>query len=246
MITTTGIAFLIASFGFGFCAFRFFNAFQKIGGLRSGSRIGVLLSVFFIGLAFHSLVLAIGGLFFANIPDALYALVTIDHLILGVDTALGVYLGFYVLFPRFSPWPATILTLIFGLLVTWFTITTHPLPHIVEGRSIDLGLSQWLNTYLYYLLLLNIAVPFLIFTKNLFYAKTRDVKTISIIIVILTIIGLINVSIKFTALLSHITSFQTYISDILLGVLGLLFIAAFLFFPIIAGWTSRRSLEERQ
>src|SRR3989338_11222576 len=159
-ITTTGIAFTLSTIGLVFCGLRFFGAFQKIGGLRSGSRVGILLSVLFFGTAFQHSILALGGLFFSGIPEALYAIFVVDIFVLALITALGVYLAIYILLPNFSPWFATIATFIFGVFVTGLVVIVHPLPFVNTADGIDWNISYWLGVSLYYLLLLNIGMPF--------------------------------------------------------------------------------------
>jgi len=231
--TTTGIAFSLSSIGLAFCGLWFFKAFQKIGGLRSGSRIGVLLSAWFLAEAFQHSILAIGGLFFSHNPEALYGILVIDHFLLAFITALGIYLVFYILLPNYSPWPATILTSIFGLLVSFFMITAHSLPFVNSTNGIDWNIPRWLAIPWYSLLVLNIGAIFIIFLKNFFIAKSRDVKIASVVIVVIHFSGLVNITLIFLRSMNQIDSdLQTNIFDKVLSGIGLLFIAAFLIVPI--------------
>lgn len=239
VFTTTGIAFSVSTFGLVLCSFWFFKAFQKIGGLRSGSRVGILLSVFFLGLAFQHAILAVGGLFFVTMPDVLYAILAVDHFVLAIVTALGVYLAFYILFPKFSPWPATLGTFAFGLLGTALTIFSHPKPFIDVSNSIDWNMGRPAELSIYYLLLFSLAAPFLIFIKNFFQAVSRDVKIVSFILALAHFLGLINVSILFSGLFSEEDSLRTNVFGKVLGIIGILFIIGFLVIPIMSGWVSK-------
>ena len=154
VITSTAVAFSLSAIGLAFCGFRFFEAFQKIGGLRSGSRIGILLSLLFFGTSFQHGILALSSLFFAGIPEAFYAVLVIDILVLALITTLSVYLAIYILLPIFSPLPPTIITFLFGIFVTTLTLIAHPLPFVNANWSIDLNMPHWLEIPLYYLLLL--------------------------------------------------------------------------------------------
>jgi len=232
VITTTAIAFLLSGLGLVFCGLWFFKAFRKIGGLKSNNQIGILLSGFFLGNSLQHIILAIGGFFFAKNSDALQAILVIDNLILAIITALGVYLIFYILFPNVSPRLPTIITLIYGLFVVSMTIFSRPKPLLTSSLAIDWNMSPLTELSLYYLLLLNIGAPFLIFLKNLFNTTSRDVRLISLIIVIATAAGLVNISIAFLDFLKSYEDLRVFIFDRVLGVIGILFVAGFLLMPL--------------
>lgn len=236
IITITGIAFSISSIGLAFCGIRFFKAFQKMGGLQSGSQLGILLSILFIGFSFQHGILAIGGLFFAQISEALYAILVIDHIVLTFVTALAVYLAFYILLPKISPWPVTIGVLALGFFGTALTIFGHPQPFIDANNSIDWNMERPAELSIYYLLLFSLAAPFLIFVKNFFQTFSRDVKTVSFILALTHFLGLVNVSILFSGLLDGKDSLRTNAFDKVLGVIGILFVIGFLIIPIVNGW----------
>jgi len=241
VITTTAVGFSLSGLGLAFCGFWFFKAFQKIGGLRSGNQIGILLSTFFLGLALQHFILAIGGFAFITNTEALYAVLVIDAIVLAIVTALGIYLFFYILLPNFSSKWAAIVTMFYGLFVTTLIIFTHLRPFLTTSQAIDWNMSRLTSLSLYYLLLLNIGAPFLIFVKNLFYATTRDVKLISIIIASATFAGLINVSIGFLSFLDSSADLRGFIFDRILGIIGILFIIGFFIIPLWYGWVSKKS-----
>ena len=237
-ITTTGIAFSLSAIGLAFCGIRFFEAFQKMGGLRSGNRTGILLSMFYLGLSLQHAILAIGALFFSKFSEALYIFLIVDHVILSIVTALGMYLTFYIFSPKFSPWPATIVIFLFGIFVAGLIAITHPLPFVTATSSVDWNMSYQLNIWAYYLLIINIGLPFIIFSKNFFLAKTKEVKNVSLIIMIIQFLGIINVSILFTKIFIK-NEVKNQIFDIVLVVIGLLFIGAFLLTPVVIGWKAK-------
>lgn len=239
-VTTTGIAFLISSIGLAFCGLRFFEVFQKMGGLRSGSQTGILLSMLFIGFSFQHSILAIGGIFFAQIREALYATLTLDHFVLAFVTALSIYLSIYILAPKISPWPVTIAVLVLGIFMTLATIIVHPLPFVTATNSIDWNMPYWLKLSWYLLLLAGIGAPFLVFAKNFSVAKARNVKNISLVMMAVHFAGIVNVSIIFGGFLAGIGEIRFKVFDIILAIIGIVFIFAFLLAPIVAGWIFRK------
>ena len=243
IVTNTGIAFSLSSLGLIFCSFWFSKAFREIGGLRSGSLISFLLSIFFLGLAFEHAILAAAGLFFSTMPDATYALLTVANLILAIVATLGTYLAFYILLPKFSPWPAVLATLVLGLFVVAMTIVTHPHPFIDSDNSLNWNMSRAVELPLYYLLIISLASPFLIFAKSFFQATKNNVKVISLVIMLTHFLGLINVSILFSGLFEHNVGSQTHIFDKILASIGILFVVGFLIVPWVKGWF-RSSIEK--
>lgn len=238
-ITTTAIGFSFSSLGFAFCGIRFFNAFQKVGGSRAGRKIGILLSAFFLSNALQHGLLAIGSLFFAKNSEALYRVVVIDHLLLTIATLIGVYLVFYTIFPSISPWPAVIATSILGITVIGLTGITHPRPFVDLNGGVDWNMSPWLEFFLSYLLFSNIGALLAVFIHSFLQAKSREVKTISLIIVVLALMGLINVFRRFLLSGTMPNFLKTPIHDLTLAVIGLLFIGVFIAPPIVIKLISR-------
>jgi len=197
------------------------------------------LSVFALGLAFNQSLLGLGSFFFVENPEAFYAIIVTSTLVLAVTAALGVYLTFHVLLPRFSPWPATIIALFYGLFVTTLMLITHPQPFMTASRSVDYGISRSVELIFYYLWLLIVGSPFLIFTKNFFSAVSRDVKIVSFIIMAATFIGLINVSIDFSGFFKITEDVERAAYDLTLSIIGILLIIGFLIIPIVRGWMNR-------
>jgi len=216
VFTTTGLAHSLTSLGLIFCSFWFFKAFQKIGGLRSGRPLGILLSFLALGIAFVQSLFALGSLFFITTPDAFYASLVIGSLALAITAALGIYLAFYVLLPKLSPWPWTIIALFYGLFVTTLVFVTHPQPFMTVSRSVDYGMSNSVESFYYYLWLLAIGPPFLIFTKNFFSAVSKDVKIISFIIMAATFGGFISVKVLFSGFFKIVEDVRIFVFDFVL------------------------------
>lgn len=239
MITSTAISFSLFSAGLAFCGIRFFKAFQKIGGSRAGRRIGILLSALFLSFALKFSVLAVGALFFVGKPEIFYALV-IAHLFLALISVLGIYLVFYILFPSISPWPAVVAGFTLGMVVVALTILIPPRPFIDASGGVDWNLSRQLAIPLSYLLFFDIGTVFVIFTHSFLQTKTRGVKVISLIQMILSLIGIVNVFIRFLFPKGLVPEFlRTRVFDVTLATTGVIFLSIFLLPPIIIGWLSR-------
>lgn len=241
VITTTGIAFSISSIGLAFCGLRFFRAFQKMGGLRPGNRVGILLSILFLGFSLQHGILAIGGLFFAQVSEVLYVILVIDHFVLVFVTALAVYLAVYILLPKISPWPLTTAIFLFSSFVNVLTINERFLPFVTVANSIDWNMPHVLKLLWYNILLIGIGAPFLVFAKNFFLAQTRGVKNISLVMMAIHFAGIVNVSIIFSDFLTGAGEIRFKVFDVILAIIGIVFISAFLLVPVVAGWISKKS-----
>lgn len=235
VVPTTAISFFLSCLGLCFCGIRFFKAFQKIGGPRTGNRIGILLSTFFLATALQHGILALGSLWFADNPEALYITFTIDNIVLLLATALGVYLTFYILSPTTSPWPAVTGIFVLGVTVIISTIAVHPLPFINVNGGMEWNIPRWLSVILSYLIFLNIAPLPAIFIPAFLCAKSREVKSTSLVIIILSLLGIMNVSFRFLFPVSLTLDLRTRIFDIILAGIGLVLIVAFLPLPILIG-----------
>jgi len=244
VITTTGIAFTLSSIGLIVCSFWFYKAFQKIREERPGGKIGVLMSALFLSIAIQHSILAFGGLFFASNPEALYAILTIDYFLLSIVSAFSVYMLFYIISPKLSPWPPTILTLLIGIILVSLIIEVHPLPFINTENSIDWNMPQSLDSLAYFLLLFNIGSIFIIFSKNFFNTETRYVKIVSLVISVLAFVGIINISLLFTPLLSS-PSQRNLFFDMIMGGVGLIFIVVFVSISFIISHRSKHFRQEK-
>lgn len=241
MATTTGVGFLLSAVGLAFCGLRFFRAFQKIGALQTGKRIGILLSLLHFSFAVVNGLVAWGTLFFATNPLALYRFLLVAHFFLMIVAMLGMYLVFYILFPRSSPWPATIVAGILGIALIFMTIHTQPRPFLDAGGGIDFNFSHSVSVLLSYVLFIGIGSFFAIFSYSFLQAKSREVRVVSFVLAALAVFGIINIFVRFL-LPSSVGAdiLRTRIFDIGLTLIGVIFISVFVFPPIIINWLSKR------
>lgn len=164
---------------------------------------------------------------------------TLDHIVLTLATALGVYLTFYILSPTISPWPAVIGTFILGITVAISTIIVHPLPFLDANGGMEWDIPRWLSVILSYLIFLNIVPLLAIFASAFLLAKSREVKTTSLIIIILGLLGIANVFFRFLFPRGLISDLRSRVFDVTLAGIGLVFIALFLPPPILIGLISK-------
>lgn len=230
IITTTGIAFSLSSIGLAFCGIRFFKAFEKVG---SGERTGMLLSLYFLLTALDHAIMAIGTIFFAKNPEALYATQVIIILFMILLAALALYLFFYILMPKISQWPALFVIAIFGLYVIWLAIVSHPLPVLITNHSIGWSNSTTLDVFMNLLLLIGIGALFPVFLKSFIFSTSKKTKRIFLFLALLHFAGAVNVTILFGSWFISGSVIRSSIFDYILGAIGLLFITIFLLWPIL-------------
>lgn len=245
VVTTTGVGFSLLALGLTFCGLRFFPAFQNIGGSRGKSRIGVLISAMLLSNALTLGILATGAFFFAENPEALYRFLLVSHVPLAVAGILGVYTVFYIFHPLVSPWPAVTAVSLLGILVIVLTVITHPLPFVDTSGAIDWNTSRILAIFLSYLIFIPMGVELSIFIPTLLQSKSREVKIISFVVVILASMGIVNTFVRF--LLPDIApeGFRSRGLDMMFTLMGLLFIGVFLLPPEVIKWISKRTLREK-
>lgn len=228
VITTTAVAFITLSLGLGLCGLRFFKAFRKIGGQQAGKRISVLLSSHLIASAFVLGMLGLGSLIFAKNSEALYGILLSSHFPLTLATALGVYLIFYIFFPRSSPWLAVPVPIVLGTIVIILTHIAHPLPFMDARGGIDWNMPRSLSILLSYLVFLQIGATLYIFCRLFFHAPSREVRNFSLFIATLSLLALVNHSVRFTLFVISAPDVRTQIYDVILLLIGIFFVIAFL------------------
>ena len=234
VLTTTAIDFSLFSLGLGLCGLRFFNAFHKIGGARAGSKIGILLSVFFLSDAVAIGILAIGAFSFTRNPEALYMLLVTSHIFLTITAMSAAYTIFYIFFPSIPPWSAAVAALTLGMTIIIATIIAHPHPFLDAGGGIDWNMPQWLSTLFSSLLLLIIGAPLVIFGHSFLMAKSRDVRMISLLLALAAFAGITNSLWRFLFSGGGVPLFwRTPIFDNIFAVMGLLFIGVFILPPVM-------------
>ena len=104
VITTTSIAFILLSLGLTFCGWRFWAAFRRAP--QSDRKIGLLLSLFYLGFGLMNGVFGFGTILFANNPGALFFLLLMVNFLLIPITMIGVYTAHYIFSPHVFPYLA--------------------------------------------------------------------------------------------------------------------------------------------
>lgn len=233
MPTSTGTGFALASLGLAFYAIRFYGVFKSMGGVRTGRKIGVLLSLLFTTFALQLAILA-AGLFFLFGTPIFFFLLVINHFFLAVLAALGLYILFYIFFPAVSPWPGVIAAFCIGIAVVVLTVVTHPIPSMDANGGVDWNFSPWLDRALSYLLFIDIGTILIIFAHVFLHTKSREVKILSLIQAGLACLGIINIALRFLFPSETVPAFlRVRIFDTVLGLIGLIYIAIFLLEPFI-------------
>lgn len=232
VITTTAVGFLLLAIGKATCGFRFLDTVYKSGEIRRGSKIGIMLGIFFLLFAIDDNIIAFASFYFAEYPALFIILLTISYFFLSAVAALGIYLNFYILFPKTNPWPATIATLIFGLYVV-FVSTIYPQhPFLNSKGGIDFDIPRPLAILIFCLLFIAIGSTFSIFARTFVYAKSLDVKVTSAVLAFLASVGVINVGFRFVVF-SITGDVRIQIFDAGVGFIGMSFILASLLLPAI-------------
>jgi len=232
IITTTGIAFLFSSAGLAFCGIRFFEAFKSVGGQNSRRNAGILVSAYYFFTSVQHLILALGATIFANSPSSFLAIISANNLLLSFIAAWGVYTVFYIVYPKSSPWPSILITLLVGLLLFFLNIIEYSPPNVTVSNSLDWNISRSTAMALIYISVVAIGSPIVIFIKNILYLEGK-VRNIFSILCFLQLLGVINVMYLFGGSLYSIGESTNYFFDRLLLFIGIVFIFFFFVMPII-------------
>lgn len=242
VITTTGIAFTLSSLGLAFCSIRFFGAFQSIGSETRLNKSGLLLSTYFLLTSMQHGIMASGSLFFANNPEALYATLVFVNLLLTLLAPFAVYLTLYILKPKFNSWALVLSALALGIYATAQTLELHPLPFMTSGHSIDWNTQPSLQIFLNLLLIVSIGTPIFLFAKILFGNFSKNVRRIFLILTFVHVAGVINVTILFGRWLFGDYDITNRIFDVILIIIGMVFVAVFLIAPLVFGLRKKRPI----
>lgn len=186
-VTTTAVAFILLSFGLGFCGWRFYGAFQGGGG-KSNS--GFLVASYYFIYSLQASVLGFGSLFFAKYPDGLYWVTILSSIILAIITVYGVYIlscifswrnKFIFLFP----------SSLLALSQLFLTIYTSPKPYINESNSVVWNFSPLLSLFIFVSLAVSISVFFYIFMHIYVTAKNISTKILASFLAVSAVLGII-------------------------------------------------------
>ena len=246
VITTTAIGFILLGLGLTFCGWRFLKAFQKIGGLKSGSRIGFLLTLFLFGFAFQTgVILGFGTLFTAPDPKGILLVFIFANLFLTFLAMLGIYTAYYIFLPRKSPMTLMIIAFLIGVVTFVFTLMYPPQPFVAASGGIEWGISFPLSLLVFYLLLFGICAQLYIFGRLFFQEKTSEIKILSFVLTLLAFGGIIDQFVRFILLHGAADDIRTRIYDITTAVIGMTFIVYFVFFPLFRSYRSTKSRDSR-
>ncbi len=218
--------------GLAICGAWFLHAFKKSGGLKSDSRIGLLLTWLFIGSAAQNGVMGLGTFLFAKNSDALFGTLILDHILLIIVGMLGIYTAYYIFSPQISTRLPLICMVILGLIALTLLLSTHPRPFLTAENGIDLNMNLQLSVVTFYLLLINIGSTLYIFLKLFFAAKTPALKWLSFAIVINGAAGIINIFVRLILLHGSDVNTRTHLFDLGTKILGAIFIITLAIFPL--------------
>ena len=233
IITTTAIAFISSSLGLGFCGVLFLKAAKKNGGFRVGNSLSFLLLGLIFSNAIQHAIMGFGHLFFVESLIVLHVVIILTSIFLALAAAFGIYLIFYLFSPRISPWPATLITALYGIFVVIATAVIPFSPFIDAGGGVDWNFPEWFEIVLYVLIFLNIGTLLAVFAVNFAKSTDRRVKAVSLVIVLITLLGLVNIFLRFIFLPDTVGPARTRFFDITLATIGLISIVGLSIIPLI-------------
>lgn len=239
VITTTAIAFILLSLGLAFCGWRFLKAFRKES--ISPSKTGLLLSLSFFATALHNGILGFGALFFGSNSEILYLVSIIAHLFLTLFALIALYTVYYVFFPKKSPYFPIIITIILSATGLFAAINNPSKPFLTSHKGIDWNMNFLFSLSTWHLLLIGISTFFYIFFQLFRKVKNQEIKTLSLIISVLALIGIVNTFVRLIILYNTSSSLRTGILDVGIGVIGAVFIVTFIIIPLIRNRIGKRS-----
>ena len=232
IISTTSIAFILLSIGLAFCGYLFLRAFRKGDG--SQSKIGLLVSMLFLGFAFQTGVILGGGTaFFAGNPTGLFFVLIAANSFLTLIAMFSIYVAYYIFAPRTSPVPVIVLTAMIGIASVILQIITHPQPHITPQGGVDWGMSFLLSLLTFYLLFISIGSQAYIFIKLFFQAATRQIKLLSFLFGTIATIGILVQFVQFVVLYRVSTDIRIRVYDVGTGLLGVGLIIAIVLLSLL-------------
>lgn len=226
VITTTAVAFILSSIGLAFFGWRFLKAFRKTSDSEGGSKVGLLLSLFFIGFTIQTgVILGIGSILLSQYQNGLHLLLVIANSFLTIIALLGAYTTFYIFFPKKSPLFLMATTLILGIVAAVLSIINPTTPFITAKGGIDWNVAPPLSLIMFCLLLIGIGSQLYIFTNLFFQAKTRELKNTSLIISVMALGGIVGQFFRFIVFQGNSNpTFRTNVYDFTTGAVGLIFI----------------------
>ncbi|GEM_PF-2021270 len=245
VFTTTAAAFILLSLGLAFLGWRFLLAFRKVQNPAANSKTGLLLGLCFATTALHNGILGFGALFFANNSEALYLISIIAHFFLTLFAVVSIYTVYYIFLPQRLPYSAIIITSIISILGLLTNISVPSKPFVTPQNGIDWNMNFLFAITTFYLFLISLSALFYIFMQLFRKAKIREIKTLSFIIVISTLIGITATFVRLILLYNVSASVRTSILDIGIAIIGSIFIIAFVIIPLIINLFKRQKRRKR-
>jgi hypothetical protein len=231
IITTTAIGFILLSLGLALYGLRFLKALRVDA--PPNDRTGFLISLYFLGFAFQNGVIGFGTLFLASSPEGLFFVSILADSFLTLVAIFGIYIIYYILIPKESPWFAMVFTFILGLIEVSLDIILHVQPFVTSAKGIDWNAPFLPSLILFYLLLISIGASLYIFMRLFFQAKSKEIKVLSLVLAIAAAGGITDGFVGFVlAPLIKINDITTGIYDVGIGIISIFFIVTFLYFSI--------------
>ena len=229
VIITIAVAFILLSAGLAFCGWRFLGTFKKNYNQKTQSKIGFLLSLYFLGFTFQTGgILGLGLIFLVKNLTGFFLLLIIAHSFLVFLAILGTYTAYFIFWPKNSPWLAITFVSVLGVLGVILTIIAHPYPVLTSYGGVDWSLPQSLSLIIFFLLLSSIGAVFYVFARLFFQSKTNEIKMLSLILTIMTAGGIIDAFIQFVLLYGESASLRANTHNIFIGLVGVGSLLAFL------------------
>ncbi len=232
VITSTSIAFTLLFVGLSICSFWFFQAFRRSTENQQSSYIGLVISVFIFLSALQNGILGFGSLLFSGSQVGLFYVLLLTNVALVLHATLGVYSVYYIFFPRFPFHFGPIATGLLGFLLILVTLIFAPRGVITPEGGLYWDISYRVSLLTFLLLAASIGSFIYIFSQLAQKGKTREVKILSRFLVVGGLLGFFDVFLRFVLLYSESRGDHLYGLDLIIGVVGLIFLA-FLSSPII-------------
>jgi len=238
VITTTAVGFLILSLGVAFCGWRFLIAFRNTQlGLKI-STAGLLVSLIFVGLSIQNGLIGLGTLFFAGNSSTLYLTLVITNFLLIPIAMLGIYATKYIFYPEEKYTTSIILIGVTGLICLLITIFTFPQPFLTSNNGVDWNLSRAAALSTFFLLFMALGAPLYIFLRLFSITENKELKIVSLIILLLHAGGIINSFLRLVLFSNAFYDARTRILDVGVGVIGAIFILYFAIGPFLKNTNS--------
>lgn len=194
VVTSTSIAFILLGLGLGLCGWFFLKAFNESS--SKIPRIQYLLSIFLVFSSLQNIGLGLGLILFAQNHFALLIVLLLSQFLATIHSVLGLFIVFYIFFPKRSPNYSIVWITIIGLILIIITTLNHH-----EGMVISEGVG-WTtnfleNTLMFLILSISIGSFIYIFSRIFLQSSNLKIRFFSFFLMIFGIAGLSNTFIRF-------------------------------------------------